>query len=69
MFYLKHAVPSHSSSEYVLVQTIQISTSGFFMNSSSEYVYFDQHLLNKEVAWVVLVAEFVQQTFFPDHKN
>ena len=27
MFYLKHACPSHSSSEYVLVQTIQISTS------------------------------------------
>ena len=25
MFYLKHSRPSHSSSEYVLVQTIQIS--------------------------------------------
>ena len=24
---------------------------------------------NKIVAWVVLVAESVQQTFFPDHKN
>ena len=32
MFYLKHVHPSHSSGEYVLVQTIQVSTPFFRWN-------------------------------------
>ena len=32
MFYLKHVHPSHSSGEYILVQTIQVSTPFFRWN-------------------------------------